>query len=188
MRHPAGRTGLGRGDKACALLAALAALAGCSSATLPTLPLPSLSTALAQPPPEIYARIARGALGCWFAPAGPLKRTHIFHADVAPPSDNAGAEIVIHERDPAAESPRSIRAYRIQITRAPEGTFVTSENLKLPADLAGRMDADVARWAKGQSGCNAPGSETWSAQAVKDADMIPTSALPAAGSTSPKSR
>jgi hypothetical protein len=155
------------------------ALAGCSSATLPTLPLPSLSAAYQQPPSEIYARIARGALGCWFAASGPLKRTHIFHADVAPPSDNAGAEIVIHERDnTTGQNPRAIRAYRIAITRAPEGTFVASENLKLPAALATRMEGDINRWAKGQAGCNTPGTETWQALETK-ADSIPTGALPA---------
>ena len=163
------------------------ALAGCSTATLPTLPLPSLSTAYSQPPPEIYARIARGALGCWFAPSGPLKRTHIFHADVAPPSDNAGAEIVIHERDnTTGQSPRAIRAYRIVITRAPEGTFVASENLKLPAALSTRMDDDIHRWAKGQAGCDVPGTEAWPALETKG-DAMPTSALPAV-IVSPKAR
>lgn len=160
-------------------LGAAVLLAGCSNATLPTLPLPSLSAAYPQPPPEIYARIARGALGCWFAPAGPLKRTHVFHADVAPPSDNAGAEIVIHERDPAAASPRSIRAYRVIIKRAPEGTFVTGENLRLPAALATRMDADIHRWAKGQAGCNTEGPEAWAVQETKG-DAAPIGALPAA--------
>ena len=164
---------------ALAFWAALA-LAGCSTATLPTLPLPSLSAAYSQPPPEIYARIARGALGCWFVPSGPLKRTHIFHADVAPPSDNAGAEIVIHERDNTpGQSPRAIRAYRIAITRAPEGTFVASENLKLPVALSTRMEEDIHRWAKGQAGCNAPDAEAWSMLETKG-DATPTGALPAA--------
>lgn len=150
-------------------LGAVVLLAGCSGASLPTLPLPPLSAAYPHPPPEIYARIARGALGCWFAAAGPLKRTHIFHADVAPPSDNAGAEIVIHERDPNAESPRSIRAYRIVITRAPEGTFVAGENLKLPATLAASMDDDIHRWAKGKVGCNTQAPEAWVAREKSEA-------------------
>jgi hypothetical protein len=167
----------GHRRKTLTLWAAMA-VAGCSSATLPTLPLPT-SAAYSQPPAEIYTRIASGALGCWFGPAGPLQRTHIFHADVAPPSDNAGAEIVIHERDVAAQSPRSIRAYRITITRAPEGTFLASENLKLPAALAARMEADIQRWAKGQKGCNTEGPEAWPAQETKGGAPA-TSALPPA--------
>lgn len=169
-----------RGHKPKALtLCAATALAGCSSATLPTLPLPT-SAAYSQPPAEIYTRIAGGALGCWFGPTGPLKRTHIFHADVAPPSDNAGAEIVIHERDNTpGQSPRAIRAYRIIITRAPEGTFLAAENLKLPAPLAARMEADIQRWAKGQRGCNTEGPEDWPAQETK-ASAPATSALPPA--------
>ena len=49
-------------------------------------------------------------------PVGSLLRAaqagHVFHADVAPPSDNAGAEIVIHERD--RRGPESRFAPRLQ--------------------------------------------------------------------------
>jgi hypothetical protein len=166
---------------------AACALAGCSTATLPTLPkLEMPVVAYKEEPSEIYSRIARGAMACWFSPNGPLKQNYAFHADVAPPSDNAGAEIVIHERDRAAPSPLSLRAYKILISRKPEGTAVEEQNLKLPEPLGAAMSQDVRRWAGGNLDC---GAATPVAQPAPDAQKgtqavspIPTS------STTPKKR
>jgi hypothetical protein len=132
------------------------ALAGCSSATLPKLPkLEMPVVAYKEEPSEIYSLIARGAMACWFSPNGPLKQNYAFHADVAPPSDNAGAEIVIHERDRNAPSPLSLRAYKITISRKPEGTSVAEQNFKLPESLAATMAQDIRRWAGGTLDCGA---------------------------------
>jgi DNA segregation ATPase FtsK/SpoIIIE-like protein len=154
-------------------------LSACSTASLPTLPKLELPvSAYKEEPSEIYSRIARGAMACWFAPSGPLKQTHVFHADVAPPSENAGAEIVIHERDRAAPSPLSLRAYKISISRAPEGSTVAGQNLKLPEPLATTMAQDIQRWAGGKLDCNA---NTPAALPVSDAQTAdtPVGAIPA---------
>lgn len=175
-----------RGAGSSLLLAAVFALAACSSATLPKLPKLELPvSAYKEDPSEIYSRIARGAMACWFAPTGPLKQTHVFHADVAPPSDNAGAEIVIHERDSAAPSPLSLRAYKISITRAPEGTAVAAQNLKLPEPLATTMGEDVRRWAGGNLECS---TSTPAALPVSDAQKAatPVGAIPASNTSGKK--
>jgi hypothetical protein len=155
------------------------ALSGCSGASLPELPKLALpaGAAYSEPPAEIYTRIARGAMSCWFGSFGPLKGTHIFNAEVAPPSENAGAEIVIHERDPAAPSPRALRAYRIDIKRAPEGTFVAVENLKLREPLAAAMQEDVKRWAGGATGCSSSVPEAWGARPAQPSERS-TGAVP----------
>lgn len=158
-------------------LAAATALAGCSTASLPTLPLPT--AAYPEPTAEIYSRIARGALGCWFSTSGTLKRTHIFHADVAPPSDKAGAEIIIHERDDAAQSPRSFKTYRVRITPGPEGTFVATENIKLPEPLASTMTEDVRRWAGGQAGCSAAAADGWPVKDIQRGEPSTGAVAPA---------
>ncbi len=51
-------------------------------------------------PTDVYTRIARGALTCWFGAAGPLKGTHIYHAEAAPASQG--------------DKPRSISSSRIR--------------------------------------------------------------------------
>jgi hypothetical protein len=154
-------------------------LSACSGASLPTLPKLELPvSAYKEEPSEIYSRIARGAMACWFAPSGPLKQTHVFHADVAPPSENAGAEIVIHERDRAAPSPLSLRAYKISIARTPEGTAVAEQNVKLPEPLAKTMAEDIRRWAGGNFDC---GPTTPAVLPVSDAQKaaMPVGSIPA---------
>lgn len=126
------------------------------------------ATAHAEPPVEIYSRIARGANTCWFGPNGSLKRTHIFHADVAPPSAGGEAEIVIHERDTTAQSPRSLRFYRISIKRAGDGSTVEIENLRFPATVAKDLVADVVRWAGGNHACGVIGVGGWDAKSSNE--------------------
>jgi len=137
------------------LLLGAVALSGCGTATLPTLPKLALTgSAHPEEPAEIYTRVARGAMACWFGASGPLKQGYVFHADVAPPSANAGAEIVIHERDTTNPSPQGLRAYRVLITRVPEGTAVAAENLKMPEPFATTMAQDVQRWAGDKIDCS----------------------------------
>ncbi len=148
-----------------AVLAVAALAPGCGTTSLSqSIGVAVGATAHAEPPVEIYSRIAKGALNCWFGPQGSLKRTHIFHADVSPPSAGGDAEIVIHERDTAAQSPRSIRFYRISIMRAGEGSTVRIENLRFPEVVAKDLVADVVRWAGGSSECSVMGAGGWNAK------------------------
>ena len=94
------------------------------------------TTERVEPPIEIYSRIARGALRCWFGTQGSLKKTHVFHADVAPPTTGSGAEIAIYERDKSGQSPRSIRAFRIAIAVSGNGSHVQPENFRMPENIA----------------------------------------------------
>ena len=82
----------------------------CSSANLPQLPASPdaletgavgsghpegapVETAVVVPgtPTEIYTLVAGGALRCWFGADGPLKATHVFHAEAAPPAEEFAA-------------------------------------------------------------------------------------------------
>ena len=109
------------------------------------------------PPTEIYAAIAQKALVCWMGPKGPLKATHIFHADAASPTTGGRAEIVLHERDLTQPHPWGQRAFRMEMVGEGGGTDtrITMVNIKIPADLADAMRTDVATWAKGADGCQA---------------------------------
>ena len=64
---------------------------------------------------EIYSRMPRGAMSCWFTVGGPLKKDYIFHATADAPSRGGKAEIVIHQRDPSQPNPRGAKAYLIDI-------------------------------------------------------------------------
>ncbi len=160
--------GLGHAGLVVTRLAAAAlgfALSGCGGSPLPaTLGVAVGSTVHPEPPVEIYSRIARGALSCWFGANGNLKKTHIFNADVPP---GGAAEIVIHERDGVAPSPRSLRSYRITISPSGEGSHVAIENLKFPEPMATDLKADVVRWAGGRSDCSVVGVGGWNAAPTK---------------------
>lgn len=139
-------------------------LAGCGIKALPESVGAAVgSTVHPEPPVEIYTRVARGALTCWFGAQGSLKATHVFHAEVAPPSAGGEAEISIQQRDRQAANPRSLRAYRISITRAGEGAHLTAENVRMPEAVAKDMAADIVRWARGDGQCSVVGTGGWAA-------------------------
>jgi len=157
---------------------------------LPDLPsIASLTTGAPLPvgsPTDIYTRVARGALTCWFGASGPLKGPYIYFADADPPSKGGRAEIVIRTKDKTAADPRSLKAYRVGIEPGSEGTKVEVENVSIAEPLAGRLKSDVDRWAANQEGCGeAPVTAGWTAaqpapSAVKPAKPSKPSATPAA--------
>jgi hypothetical protein len=163
------------GSRLVALPAALAVLAGgCSSVTLPSLSgSPTLESASiasgrqgAVPnafdttfiaegtSTELYSLVARGAFGCWLGATGPLRATHVFDAEAAPPEKGGSAQIVLHERDPDLRDQRGPRALRITFEQAPaSGVRVGFSNLRFPTVLAEAMSRDVTAWARGGAGC-----------------------------------
>jgi hypothetical protein len=155
------------------LVVALAALAGaCTSAGLPqvpgnsgqietaaanttqstTPPLETVSTAPGEPT-EVYALVARGIHGCWFGADGPLRGTHVFHAQAKPPAQGGQAEITIHERDLSMREQRGVQAFRVSIETAVGGSRVALAALKLPPGFGEPMVRDVEEWSKGRQGC-----------------------------------
>jgi hypothetical protein len=185
-----------RSSRLLPVLAATAILAGCSAGA-PSLPsmsampdvsaiTPKLTPADAPrpvgAPTEIYTRVARGILTCWFGPSGPLKPSYIYFADAEPPSKGGGAVISIHKRDREASDPRSIRAWKLAVVPAPEGTTVDIENFKLPPEYAEPLGRDARRWAAGEEGCGeGPVTAGWDANpaaptaqsAAKSAPRLP---------------
>lgn len=164
---------------ACILPAGLAS--GCtgnggfSTAALPSLPkiaLPEAPPPIVGTPTEVYARIGRGAMACWFGANGFLKSTHIYDATAEPAHKGGQAEIVIRKREDAAQSPRGLKAFRIQITPAGDDkTNVVAENLKLPAETATRMKKSVAAWSIGNQGCDPDAFKgAWAPETPETAD------------------
>ncbi len=106
---------------------------------------------------DIYSNIARGAMACWFAVNGPLKKDYIFHATADAPSRGGKAEVVIHLRDPTQPNPRGVKTYIVEIQPTGEASAnVTVENRKMSDAYAAAMTGDISRWAKGEEGCASP--------------------------------
>ena len=135
-----------------------------SADSLTTLP-PLSGTLVVGTPTEVYTRVARGVLTCWFGASGPLKGQYIYHAQADPPSKGGRAQIAIHTKDKTAKDPRSIRAFRVVIAPGAERTTVDVENYKFEKPLAMRFRSDVGRWAGKKAGCgDAPMTAGWGAE------------------------
>lgn len=162
---------------------------GVATATLPSLPdLPKIE--LPKPPPpvvgtptEVYERIGRGAMACWFGKDGPLKGGYIYEAVADPASKGGRAEIFIRERDTDAQSPRGVKAFRVGIEPSSDDeTTVLAENLKLPEPVAASMKKSVAAWSTGDQGCDPEAFKGAWTTAPEVAPAPPPSAPPAAKS------
>ena len=150
---------------------------------LPMLDSVAALTAPAEEPPkgsatELYTKVARGAVGCWFGATGPLKKDYIYHAEADAPSRGGKAEITIHKRDPSQPNPRGPKAYLIKIEPKDEtNATIATENQKMPEPMAEAMAADVNRWSRGDTGCTGTATAAgWSPQAPLPA---PAAAKPA---------
>lgn len=159
------------------MLAAAAVVSGCAGAgletatlpapsqlSLPSLPsvrdleLPKAPPPVVGTPTEVYERVGRGAVSCWFGGRGPLKGTHVYEASADPAHKGGQAEIYIREKDVDPQNSRGVRAYRVAIRPAgDERAAIETENFKLPAELAGQMGKNVEAWAAGEEGCAAGG-------------------------------
>lgn len=114
---------------------------------------PELKITASGQPTDLYTQVARGALSCWFGADGPLKRTHVFTAEAAPPAKGGHAEIVLQERGPDQAEQRGARVFQVAFAVAPGGTEIAMASQKLPPEVAQAMKRDVEMWARGQSGC-----------------------------------
>lgn len=122
----------------------------------PDLSLPDLGAA-SQPirgtPTEVYTRIARGAVTCWFGAHGPLKKSHIYHAIAKPPSQGGKARILIHKRDNKMRDKRGARAFAIDIVPTGKSAKLEIQNALMGEPRGTDMAKDARRWASGNAGC-----------------------------------
>jgi hypothetical protein len=139
----------------------------------------------ADAPIEVYARVARGALKCWFGPEGSLKKTHVFHAKADSPTDGTPIEIAVHTREEGT-SHGVLRAFAITITPSGSGSLVESKNIRFPAPQGDLMIEDVGRWTSGKDDCSVVGTGGWNA-AAPPADR-PAAAPTPANSSAPKTK
>jgi len=141
---------------ASAVLGAILGLTGCFGGPILG-PLSADATRVAAAPAEVYARIARGAMTCWFGGRGALAKSHIFHAEVDPPWRGGRAHIVIHERAADPDHPWGLRAFQVDLTQDSEHTAIAIENFHMPVLFEQRMREDILQWAAGTAECSSLG-------------------------------
>jgi hypothetical protein len=113
----------------------------------------SLTFAAAGSPADVYVLVARGAMSCWFGATGPLRRSHVFMAEVDPPAKGGAALVTLHEKDVSLPDQRGVRAFQVAMRTAPAGTEVTVATPKISPEIAEAMKQDVQLWARGKTSC-----------------------------------
>lgn len=158
-----------QGPGSISLIPVVLLTAACTSAlpTLPSAPPPSSQAGNADTsqapaevvsivpgnPTDVYALVARGALRCWFGADGPLRPTHVFHAEAESPAKGGAAEMVLHERDETMRDKRGARAFLVSFASVPAGVRVGVTMPRMEQQLALLMVKDVAAWTKGGTDC-----------------------------------
>ena len=141
---------------------------GCATQSFKsTIELPKLPTAVAGEPgrvdgrsADVYGSIAGGALTCWFAANGQLKKSHIFYADADPQAKGGAVEIAVLERDMVGPKPWGAKAFKVALSQSGEQTTIEVDNLKMPETVAAQMRTDVFHWAQGGKDCRLKPIET----------------------------
>ncbi|MGE0628041.1 MAG: hypothetical protein AB7O43_09485 [Hyphomicrobiaceae bacterium] len=134
---------------------------------------------------EIYSRIAKGAMLCWFGAGGRLRDAYVFQASTTPAADGGGAEIVVHERAVNQPKPWGYRAYRIVLNETSgvtggANTRIEIENLRMPDAMAQQMRHEVFRWASQNYSCSEapiPAASSATATAPQNRSAAPSGPL-----------
>jgi hypothetical protein len=169
----------GRSGRSGLLVAALACAACTGGVTLPFPALPHDAPEFPGTSTAVYTRIARGANTCWFGPRGTLDRTYIWHARAEPEAKGGMAEILIHER--VDKNQRGLKAFSVTIAPKGDGSAVSAQSLKIPADVGKQLTADAYRWAKGNIGCREGDSDWAPVAAATKQPAAPKKKPPKAG-------
>jgi hypothetical protein len=101
-------------------------------------------------PLDAYVVLGGRIKRCWFNADAPLLPKYVYRADVSP--DGATVKITIHERADLGRA--GIATYAIDFKQSGPSTLVTTENRKMPPELAAKMQYDIDRWKRGANDCN----------------------------------
>jgi hypothetical protein len=110
------------------------------------------SILLDKPPVEAYSLLAQRIKYCWLNPTAPRLTNHGFHAEMAA-GEVREAKMVVYEKAP--DGRRGTTAYKVDISAEPNGSLVSTHNVRLSKGDESAFKADLARWAKGDDRCKA---------------------------------
>jgi hypothetical protein len=114
-------------------------------------------------PLDTYVVMGGRIKRCWFNATDPLLPNHVYRADVSP--SGSKVTITVHQRADLGRA--GLLTYIIDFKQAGAGTVITTENRKMPPNLAAKMQYDISRWQRGQSDCSKTMPATASAKAAK---------------------
>jgi hypothetical protein len=101
-------------------------------------------------PVDAYVALGGRIKSCWFNADMPLLRDYVYRADVSP--DGTKVQITIHTRQALGRPGAS--TYAIDFRQEGSATVVSTENRKMPHELAAKLQYDIDRWKRGETNCS----------------------------------
>ena len=101
-------------------------------------------------PVDAYVVMGRRIKSCWFNATDPLLPKHVYRADVSP--SGSKVTITVHQRADLGRA--GLLTYIIDFKQQGPSTVITTENRRMPPELAAKMQYDIDRWQRGASDCN----------------------------------
>jgi hypothetical protein len=101
-------------------------------------------------PFDAYVIMGRRIKSCWFNATDPLLPNYVYRADVSP--GGSTVTITVHQRADLGRAGMS--TYVIDFKQQGFSTAITTENRRMPPELAAKMQYDIDRWQRGASDCN----------------------------------
>jgi hypothetical protein len=102
-------------------------------------------------PLDAYVILGGDIKRCWFNVNKPLLSDYVYRADV--PADGSKVQLTIHDRANLGRAGMS--TYAIDFKQEGVSTIITTQNRKMPPEIAERMQADIDRWKLGDASCSA---------------------------------
>jgi hypothetical protein len=101
-------------------------------------------------PLDAYVVMGRRIKSCWFNATDPLLPNHVYRADVSP--GGGKVQISVHQKIELGRA--GATTYIIDFKRQGPATAITTENRRMPPELAAKMQYDINRSQRGASDCN----------------------------------
>jgi hypothetical protein len=120
-----------------------------STGAVPVVATSRLSIA-ASKPVDAYVVLGGRIKSCWFNADDPLLPDHVYRANVSPNGNTV--QITIHQKQALGRA--GLSTYAIDFKQEGPSTVVTTENRKMPPELAAKMQYDIDRWKRGESDCS----------------------------------
>jgi len=130
-----------------------------STSAVPAASTSRMSIAAAKPV-DAYVLLGGRIKSCWFNADAPLLPNHVYRANVSPNGNTV--QITIHQKQALGRP--GLSTYAIDFKQEGPSTVVTTENRKMPPDLAAKMQYDIDRWKRGESNCSKEMPKTVAAQ------------------------
>jgi hypothetical protein len=134
---------------------------------------PRSVSAIRAEPLDVYVVMGRRIKSCWFNATDPLLPNHVYRADVSP--GGGKVQISVHQKIELGRA--GVTTYVIDFKQQGRGTAITTENRRMPPQLAAKMQYDIDRWQRGASDCNRKMPAVAAAPIAPPAN--PTTQLPA---------